>query len=297
MTAKKEKKGIQLLRSAHSHWVGDGFPVRNFFSYDDLAAELSPFLLLDYAGPAYFPPTEERRGVGEHPHRGFETVTVVYAGEVEHRDSTGAGGKIGPGEVQWMTAARGVVHEEFHGREYARKGGDFEIIQLWVNLPRSLKMSEPGYQGLSQDQIPEVVLPLGQGRVRVIAGAFQGARGPAQTKSPIEMWDLRLSAGATLEWELPEGFTTALFVLRGKLESVDQAGQSFQASSAELALFSREGSVLRIRALEESTVLLLSGEPLRDPIVGYGPFVMCTQEEIRQAFQDYQSGKMGRLSH
>src|SRR6266850_7758428 len=173
------KKLRCIQRSADRHWVGDGFPVRTLFAYPNLGQVLSPFLLLDYAGPVEFPPTEERRGVGEHPHRGFETVTIVYEGEVEHRDSSGGGGSIGRGDVQWMTAASGLVHEEFHGREFARRGGMFEMVQLWVNLPARDKMAAPRYQGIGHGAIPTVGLPDGHGAVRVIAGEFAGAKGPA----------------------------------------------------------------------------------------------------------------------
>src|SRR6266850_811493 len=188
------KKLRCIQRSADRHWVGDGFPVRTLFSYPNLGPVLSPFLLLDYAGPREFTPTDERRGVGEHPHRGFETVTIVYAGEVEHRDSSGGGGRIGPGDVQWMTAASGLVHEEFHGHDFARRGGMFEMVQLWVNLPAKDKMAPPRYQGILNGQIPTVALPNGQGTVRVIAGAFAGTTGPAKTFTPIHVWDLRLSS-------------------------------------------------------------------------------------------------------
>jgi redox-sensitive bicupin YhaK (pirin superfamily) len=286
-------KKLKLIQSnPKGHWVGDGFPVRTLFSYDDLAQEMSPFLLLDYAGPRDFTPTEQRRGVGEHPHRGFETVTLVYQGEVEHRDSGGGGGKIGPGEVQWMTAASGVVHEEFHSEEFSRRGGPFEVVQLWVNLPAKDKMSQPSYQALTRDQIPEVALPEDSGQLRVIAGDYSGHRGPARTFTPMNVWDIRLKSGKTAEVTLTEGHTAALFVLRGSLRF--EGGK--RANSAELALFEREGSHLQLKADDDTTVLLLSGEPLHEPIVGYGPFVMSNEAEIRQAIRDYQSGRMGRLS-
>ncbi|HPE61912.1 MAG TPA: pirin family protein [Thiolinea sp.] len=285
------KKLNRILRAPAGHWVGDGFPVRSMLSYNSgLDALQSPFLLLDYAGPHEFPPTERRLGVGAHPHRGFETVTIVYDGEVEHRDSSGAGGKISKGDVQWMTAASGVVHEEFHGRDFARQGGRFEMVQLWVNLPARDKMNPPGYQGILDSDIPVAELADGQGRVRVIAGEFAGQHGPARTHTPINVWDMRLNAGATLALEVPEGHSTVLLVLHGQ---VSLGEDSVQAS--ELALFEQAGSGIRLESRQDSTVLLLSGEPLDEPVVGYGPFVMNTQAEIRQAFQDYNSGSMGRL--
>lgn len=289
---KSIKKLRRLLRNADRHWVGNGFPVRTLFSYADDGAALSPFLLFDYAGPMEFPPTEERLGVGEHPHRGFETVTIVYEGEVEHRDSSGGGGHIGSGDVQWMTAASGLVHEEFHGRDFARRGGLFEMVQLWVNLPARDKKAPPRYQEIPNRRIPAVSLPEGQGTVRVIAGEFAGARGPAQTFTPIQVWDLRLDGGRRIELPVPDGYTTILAVLRGTV-SVNGA-ETLEA--AEVGLFDRAGATLAIDGAKGATALLLAGEPIDEPIVGSGPFVMNTPEEIRQAMADYRSGKLGRLS-
>lgn len=291
MPATPLKKLSTILRNPDQHWVGDGFPVRTLFSYPDLGAVLSPFLLLDYAGPREFAPTERRLGVGEHPHRGFETVTIVYSGEVEHRDSSGGGGRIGPGDVQWMTAGSGLVHEEFHGRDFARRGGWFEMIQLWVNLPASAKMTAPTYQGLLNSAIPVVALPGGQGSVRVIAGEFAGAKGPAHTHTPIQVWDLRLAINQPFDLAVPEGHTTALVVLRGTVRVHDAAA----IGAAEVGLFDRDGTVLRIDSADTATAVLLCGAPIDEPIVGSGPFVMNTQAEIRQAMVDYQSGRMGRL--
>jgi redox-sensitive bicupin YhaK (pirin superfamily) len=253
---------------------------------------LSPFLLFDYAGPREFPPTEKRLGVGEHPHRGFETVTIVYAGEVEHRDSSGGGGRIAPGDVQWMTAAGGLVHEEFHGRDYARRGGMFEMVQLWVNLPAQYKMSAPKYQPILNQEIPAVRLPDDNGTVRVIAGEFGGMKGPAKTFTPIHVWDLRAIRGREIDLPVPEGYTTILVVLRGGIS----ADGSETIQSAEAGLFDRAGESIKIKTTDETTALLLSGEPIDEPIVGQGPFVMNTSEEIRQAIVDYTSGKMGHLS-
>ncbi|MBL7716874.1 MAG: pirin family protein [Bdellovibrionales bacterium] len=284
------KKLSFIQRTQSEHWVGDGFPVRNIFSYDDVAEEMSPFLLLDYAGPKNFPATSEKRGVGEHPHRGFETVTIVYDGEVEHRDSSGGGGKIGPGEVQWMTAASGVVHEEYHGREYAKRGGPFEVVQLWVNLPKKDKMTKPRYQGITRDQISEVAIP--GGKLRVIAGSYESTKGPALTFSPMNIWDIRAEAGKKFEFKLPNGFTTGLLVLRGRIKL--PSGEEIRP--AEMAVMEREGTDFSFEATEESVLLLLNGQPLNEPIVGAGPFVMNTEAEIRQAYMDYRSGKMGHLS-
>lgn len=285
------KKLTSIQRSNDSHWVGDGFPVRSIFSYNDVAEELSPFLLMDYAGPTNFPATAHKRGVGEHPHRGFETVTVVYEGEVEHRDSSGGGGKIGPGDVQWMTAASGLVHEEYHGTEYAKRGGPFEMIQLWVNLPKKDKMDQPGYQGIPNAQIPTVELAKDAGLVRVIAGEYGRAKGPARTYSPMNVWDVRLKAGHRTEFTVPEGWTTGIFVLKGKIRL--HGGE--EVGEAELAVLERDGTRLSLEASEDAKILFLNGKPLNEPIVGYGPFVMTSVAEIRQAFVDFQSGKMGQL--
>ncbi len=286
------KKLAFIKRNSGSHWVGDGFPVQGIFSYNDIAEEMSPFLLMDYAGPADFPPTTRKLGVGQHPHRGFETVTIVYAGGVSHRDSSGGGGTIGPGDVQWMTAASGVIHEEYHSPEFARKGGAFEMIQLWVNLPAKDKMSAPGYQGITAGQIPEVALPDQAGTVRIIAGRYGDASGPARTFTPMNVWDMRLKAGHRVALDLPAGHTTALFVLHGAIQ-ID--GQT--ASAAELAVMERAGSRLEFDVAEDTTLLLLNGEPLNEPIAGHGPFVMNTREEIVQAINDYNSGHFGQIGH
>jgi quercetin 2,3-dioxygenase len=286
------KKLRCIQRSVDRHWVGDGFPVRTLFAYPNLGLDISPFLLLDYAGPMEFPPTDERRGVGEHPHRGFETVTIVYEGEVEHRDSSGGGGIIGSGDVQWMTAASGLVHEEFHSRNFAQRGGIFEMVQLWVNLPAKDKTVPPRYQGIVSDQIPSVSLPDGQGIVRVIAGEFAGSKGPAQTFTPIHVWDLRLTSNQRTDLEVPDGYTTALVVLKGAV----RVNGSEEIEVAEVGLFDRAGNSICIDCPKDATVLLLSGEPIDEPIVGQGPFVMNSSQEIRQAIVDYQSGKMGHLS-
>ncbi len=286
------RKELAFLRRGHErHWVGDGFPVRTIFSYDRDAATLSPFLLLDYAGPENFSPSEKRRGVGAHPHRGFETVTIVYSGEVSHRDSSGGGGTIRGGDVQWMTAASGIVHEEFHSPDFAKRGGLFEVVQLWVNLSANDKKASPSYQSITDALIPSVELPQGAGMVRVIAGDFQEAKGPAHTFSPMNLWDMRLTTGGRQEFAAPAGWTAALFVLRGKIK----LGSGEIAGATELALLQREQDSFEIAALEDSTVLFLNGEPIDEPVVGQGPFVMNTPAEIAQAFADYRSGRMGRI--
>ncbi len=274
------------------HWVGDGFPVRSLFSYDNLGRErLSPFLMLDYAAPRHFDPADHRRGVGEHPHRGFETVTIVYQGELEHRDSAGNGGRIGPGDVQWMTAAAGVVHEEFHSEKFTRAGGTMEMMQLWVNLPSRDKMSPPRYQTLLDREIPSAALPDGAGRVRVIAGEFDRHRGPAKTFTPMNVWDLRLAAGKTARFTMLEGHTVALVPMTGRV-TINGAES---ADAAELVVFERNGGEFTVSASADATVLVLAGAPIGEPVVGYGPFVMTNEREIAQAFADYQGRRFGQL--
>lgn len=285
------KKILGTYSAPRPHWVGDGFPVRSLFSYNSHGRHLSPFLLMDYAGPANFEPGTRRRGVGEHPHRGFETVTIVYQGEVDHRDSTGAGGHIGPGDVQWMTAASGIVHEEFHSEAFTRQGGTLEMVQLWVNLPARDKMAEPGYQTLLDADIPSVPLADGAGRVRVIAGEFEGHRGPARTFTPMNVWDVRLNQGGHARLSVPAGHTLALVVLRGTV----MVNGSAVAREAQMLVFDREGSEIDVEANNDATLLLLGGEPIEEPIVGYGPFVMNTQAEISQAIADYEGGRFGQV--
>ncbi len=283
------KKLISIQTGTAPHWVGNGFPVRTLFSPQDSGEQISPFLLLDYAGPAEFTPSDERCGVGQHPHRGFETVTIVYQGELEHRDSAGNHGRIGPGDVQWMTAARGVVHEEWHEQAFTKRGGILEMVQLWVNLPARDKMSPPRYQEILKRQIPTVALD-GAGSVRVIASDFQGTKGPAKTFTPLSVLDLRLKANGRADLSLSEGHTTLVVVLKGKalMNGSEAAGE------ASLAIFERAGDGVAIEASEDATVLVLSGEPINEPVASYGPFVMNTQEEIRQAITDFRSGQLGR---
>ena len=285
------KAVLGIFGGPQGHWVGDGFPVRSLFNYDQLGRHISPFLMLDYAAPTMFAPAPRPRGVGEHPHRGFETVTIVYQGEVAHRDSAGNSGIIGPGDVQWMTAASGVLHDEFHSPAFTRQGGALEMAQLWVNLPAKHKMSAPRYQGILRAQIPQAALPGGAGTVRVIAGAYQDVAGPAQTFSELNVWDLRLNAGHTVTLAVPAGHSAAIAVLRGGVV----ANGARQATDAELVLLDRDGTDIRVTASADSTMLILSGVPIAEPIVGYGPFVMNTRAEIATAMTDFQQGKFGRL--
>ncbi|MFV3308214.1 pirin family protein [Pseudomonas sp. NY15181] len=285
------KKILGVYTSPRPHWVGDGFPVRTLFSYDSLGKHISPFLLLDFAGPQDFPPTTARRGVGQHPHRGFETVTLVYKGELEHRDSTGAGGRIGPGDVQWMTAASGILHEEFHSEAFGRSGGTLEMVQLWVNLPARDKMSAPRYQTLLDSAIPAIELANGAGTLRLIAGQFDGRQGPAQTFTPIDVWDLRLERDMPVNLPVIPGHTAVLVVLHGTV----LVNGSEVVREAQTVLFDRAGEEVVLEANGEAQLLLLAGEPIDEPIVGYGPFVMNSESEIGQAVQDFQNGRFGRL--
>lgn len=283
-------KGIRrIIRDIPQHWVGDGFPVRSLFSYAE-GDRFDPFLLLDYAGPHAFAPAAASRGVGEHPHRGFETVTIVYQGELEHRDSSGSHGTIGAGDVQWMTAASGVVHEEFHSERFTRDGGTLEMVQLWVNLPGKVKLSPPRYQALPGAAIPSVALADGAGSVRVIAGDFRGTAGAARTFTPVNAWDVRMGAGKAAEFTLPDGHTALMIVQSGAARVNGSA-----VRAVELAEFERGGSGVLVEAELACRFLVLTGEPLGEPVVGHGPFVMNTPEEIAAAIQDYRAGRMGRL--
>lgn len=285
------KTVLGVYQPGSSYMVGDGFPVRNLFPSNDLDRAVDPFLMLDYAGPQYFPPTDHPRGVGEHPHRGFETVTIVYEGVVAHRDSAGNAGVIGPGDVQWMTAASGIVHEEFHESEFAKQGGTLHAIQLWVNLPRASKMSAPGYQTILNADIPAVDLD-GRGTLRVIAGSYGGQKGPARTFTAIQLYDVRLNAGGRAVLTVPEGDNSSIFVLQGRAS----VNGSRDAGEAELVVCERNGAQITIDARAESRLLVMSGTPIDEPIARYGPFVMNTREELVEAAKDYQAGKMGHLS-
>lgn len=280
---------LETTTAPRGHWVGDGFPVRSLFSRMSGRSETTPFLMLDYGGPHEFAPAAQPRGVVVHPHKGFETI--VYQGEVEHGDSTGRGGVIREGDVQWMTAGDGILHKEFHSHDFTRNGGTFEMVQLWVNLPAASKSAAPGYQGIAAAQIPVVDLPEGAGQLRVIAGNYQGVQGPARTFTAMDVWDLRLNAAGTVTLTPPEGHNVVVVALSGNIVlngTVPLAGPA----SARL---SREGGEVRIKADSDAKVLVLAGEPIDEPIAAYGPFVMNSEAEIRQAVEDFNAGRFGRL--
>ncbi|OOF57144.1 quercetin 2,3-dioxygenase [Rodentibacter genomosp. 2] len=291
------KKVANVFTAPEKHWVGNGFHVASMFSYNDKDKNLDPFLLMDYNPPKFFQGGRRDnsefalRGVEEHPHRGFETVTIAYQGEVSHRDSHGGGGTIGTGDVQWMTAGSGVMHEEMHSEKFAKEGGLFEMVQLWVNLPAKDKMTAPKYQAIKSADIPVVKLPNDAGQVRVIAGELLGTTGSASTFSPINMWDTTMNANSTHTFSVPESHNVVILVLEGTI----QVGGEAIARRGELVTFERGGADVLIESNNEAKLLILTGEPLNEPIVGYGPFVMNTREQIVEAFNDVQAGKFGRL--
>ena len=272
------------------HWVGDGFHVTQVFpGAHDLGERISPFLLMDYHAPYDYPPTDRPRGVGVHPHRGFETVTLAFEGALAHDDSTGAGGVIRPGDAQWMTAASGILHKEYHETEWARAGGRMHMMQLWVNLPAKHKMDPPGYQGLTADQMGEVRLD-GGGVVSVIAGEYRGVRGPARTHTPIDLWRVELEAGASMDMAFPAHHNASVFVMEGDLGAGDARAEQHQ-----LMLFDHAGSDVEISTTDGAHLLVLAGEPLGEPVVARGPFVMNTPEEIADADADFRMGRFGHL--
>ncbi|WP_437188533.1 pirin family protein [Planctomicrobium sp. SH668] len=285
-----QKSVKKVVENNHPHWVGDGFPVRSLFNYLD-GNEYDPFLILDYAGPYEFRPGTAKRGVGGHPHKGFETVTIVYDGELEHRDSSGSQGVIGKGDVQWMTAGSGLLHEEFHSQRFTREGGILEMVQLWVNLPAVDKNAPPGYQEIVASQIPTVELEGGAGTARVIAGALASAAGPAKTFTPMNVLDLRLVPGKRFTLPVADGHTALAIIQKGKVK----VNESTDTEAVQLVQFDRAGTEITLQAESDAMVLVLTGEPINEPIYGRGPFVMNTQDEIRQAIVDFQSGKMGSL--
>jgi redox-sensitive bicupin YhaK (pirin superfamily) len=287
------KRLLGIQGNDQGHWVGNGFPVRTLFFYQQLGKEMSPFLMLDLIGPAEFSATTERKGVGTHPHRGFETVTIVYEGGVSHKDSTGQGGTIGPGEVQWMTAGSGILHQEFHSEDFAKQGGILQMVQLWVNLPATHKMTAPAYQEILNQSIPEIELSNARGSIRVIAGEHEGQMGPAKTFTSLNVFDIRLKKGEELILSAASGWNTSVVVLRGALESSVDPGVI--AKDAKMLMFSQDGEDIKIKALEDSVALLLSGEPIDEPIVGHGPFVMNTREQINQAINDFNRGAFGSI--
>lgn len=285
-------KNIAHIYPAPSkHWVGDGFFVSSMFSYNQKGINLDPFLLMDYASPQQFPPNfnQNLRGVGEHPHRGFETVTIAYQGEVEHKDSHGGGGVIGTGDVQWMTAGSGLMHQEYHSQNFSKIGGVFEMVQLWVNLHAKDKMTVPKYQAIKSKDIP--VVDLSGGMARIIAGQFGDVQGKASTFSPINLWDIRLNAGADDTFSVPHSHNLLILILDGTVLVNDDK----IAHQNELITFEKGGDSIKLTANTDSKILLLSGEPLNEPVVGYGPFVMNTMNEINQAIYDVKTGKFGEI--
>lgn len=284
------KSQVGIFHAPAGHWVGDGFPVRTLFSYDRLGRLLSPFLLLDYAGPHEFTPADAPRGVGEHPHRGFETVTMVYSGEFAHRDTAGNSGTIGAGDVQWMTAGSGVLHEESHSAAFTASGGLLKAAQLWVNLPARDKMTAPRYQAITAQMIPSVQLAGGAGRLRVIAGHAFGVEGPAKTFSELNVWDATIEPGE-VSLPLPAGHNAVLAVLGGQIRVQD----GHLAGDGDIVVLDAEGEGVTFQVLAPTLLLVLSGQPLNEPIAGYGPFVMNTREEIITAFDDLNAGRFGKL--
>jgi redox-sensitive bicupin YhaK (pirin superfamily) len=284
------KSVIGIHSNNQAHWVGDGFPVRTLFSYQSMGEELSPFLMLDYASPTRFPPATTAKGVGPHPHRGFETVTIAFEGELAHKDSAGNSGTIGPGDVQWMTAGAGILHEEMHSAQFTRQGGMLSMAQLWVNLPAKQKMTPPEYQAIQKQTIPMVNLDNDQGTIRIISGNYAGFVGPAKTHTAMHVWDLQIKKGAVISLPAPNHWNAALAILQGQVETEMGA-----AGGASLIVFNRVGTGVEIRASQDTHALFLSGEPIIEPVVGYGPFVMNTKAEIAQAIDDFNGGQFGRL--
>ena len=286
------KKVEKIVAPPPKHWVGDGFNVHGFFPHGPLTGErMSPFFLLDYNALVDFPPREKPFGVGPHPHRGFETVSIAYKGKVAHHDSRGGGGVIAEGDVQWMTAGSGLLHKEYHEEEYNKQGGPFQMVQLWVNLPAKDKMTTPKYQAITNSEMRRVALPQG-GEVEIIAGEYGGVKGPATTFSPVHLYNLKPKAGEKIDLKFPAGYTTAILAIEGSATLND--GEKLPTN--QLALFERDGEDIHIEALEDSILLVMSGEPLNEPIAQYGPFLMNTRAEIAEAIDDYNTGKFGYLA-
>lgn len=287
-------KNIELIMAPPEiHWVGDGFRVHNFIpgAYHLEMERMTPFILLDYNSKHHFPPTDRPRGVGVHPHRGFETVTIAYKGRVAHNDSSGGGGIIGEGDVQWMTAASGILHKEYHEKEWSLKGGEFHVVQLWVNLPAKYKMSSPKYQAITNAQMGKAILPDGGGIVEIISGRYQDVAGPAFTFTPVHLMNARLNKGGKATFSFPSHFNTAMLVVEGQI----LVNGTEKAPVDNFVLFRNDGDEITVQATENSIVLVMSGEPIDEPIAAHGPFVMNTHDEIRQAYADYHSGKFGYL--
>ncbi len=276
------------------HFVGDGFRVHNFIPgvpKMDMQS-MDPFIMMDYNSKYNFPPSETPKGVGVHPHKGFETVTIAYKGKVEHHDSSGGGGIIGEGEVQWMTAGKGVLHKEFHEKEWSKTGGEFQMVQLWVNLPKKDKNTDPKYQAVTRESIIKVELPSNAGTIEVIAGEYSGTKGTASTFTPIHMMNAKLNKGGKAEFNFPANYTTTLLAIKGSFKLNGKE----EIPTDHLALMARDGEHFEIEATEDAIVLVLSGDPLNEPIAAHGPFVMNTREELIEAFQDFNEGKFGELN-
>ena len=281
----------RISKPGTPHFVGDGFRVHNFIPGTSTMQEMDPFIMLDYNSPYRFAPSEIPRGVGVHPHKGFETVTIAYKGKVEHADSTGSGGVINEGDVQWMTAAKGILHKEFHEKEWSKKGGDFQMVQLWVNLPAIYKKSDPKYQNLRNADMQKVSLPDNGGEIEIIAGEYNGYKGSASTFSPVHVFNAKLKKGAEATFNFPAHYTTAILLVEGsaKVNDTDTVPQD------HFAMFNRDGETFTVEATEDAIVLVLSGEPLKEPIAAHGPFVMNTREELVEAFDEFNQGKFGYL--
>ena len=279
----------KITKPGTPHFVGDGFRVHNFIPGTSTMQRMDPFIMMDYNSKYNFPATNTPKGVGVHPHRGFETVTIAYKGRVEHGDSAGGGGIIGEGDVQWMTAASGILHKEFHETAWSKAGGEFQMVQLWVNLPAKDKMSAPKYQAIPNSEITKIALPDNTGEVEVIAGEYKGHKGPASTFSPVHMYNVRLKKGAKIELAFPNNYTTALLMVEG--DAI--VNSEHKAPQDHFVMFSNDAEFFTVEALNDTVILVLSGEPIHEPIVAHGPFVMNTQEEIITAFQDFNTGKFG----
>ena len=288
----KQRSIEQIIPPPPAHMVGDGFRVHNFFpsSGSMNIQRMSPFFLLDYGAKIEFPPSDTPRGVGVHPHRGFETVTIAYKGRVAHHDSAGNAGVIGEGDVQWMTAASGILHKEYHEAEWSKLGGEFQMVQLWVNLPAKFKMSKPKYQPIRREEFGKVVLPDGKGVIEIIAGNFNNTNGPATSFTPIEMYNARLKKGAKVHFSLPQNYNTGFVIIEGAVTINEKT-----AATDHFVLFANDGTDIYVEATEDAIVLILSGEPIHEPIVPYGPFVMNSKQEIVDAYDDWNSGKFGVL--
>jgi redox-sensitive bicupin YhaK (pirin superfamily) len=289
----KQKSIEAILPPPHFHMVGDGFRVHNFFpSQPKIGMDgMSPFFLMDYGSKWQVPPSDTPRGVGVHPHRGFETVTIAYHGKVAHHDSSGNSGIIGEGDVQWMTAGAGVLHKEYHEKEFSRKGGLFQMVQLWVNLPAKYKMTPAKYQAIENKDITKYMLDDRESIIELIAGEYDGMKGPAFTFSPVNLFNAKLIQGAKAGFSFNKNYNTGMLVIEGDININD----SKTASENQFVLFDHDGKDIVIEAIEKSIILILSGEPIREPIASYGPFVMNTEAEIKQAYEDYNKGKFGYL--